>query len=109
MAERLACFCAHRVVCVSESLRQKAESLGIGQPGQMRILGLGSCNGIEVGAYSLDASARQPVDELRRNLGIPEDPTFGCCLLAASKRENPFPQRFVVQWKEIPKSYFLGS
>ena len=78
MAERLACFCAHRVVCVSESLRRKADSLGIGQPKQMRVLGSGSCNGIDVAAYSLDESLRQRVGELRRNLGIPEDaPVIG--------------------------------
>jgi len=78
MAERLACLCAHRVVCVSESLRRKADSLGIGQPKQMRVLGSGSCNGIDVAAYSLDESLRQRVGELRRNLGIPEDaPVIG--------------------------------
>jgi glycosyltransferase involved in cell wall biosynthesis len=78
MAERLACLCAHRVVCVSESLRQKAESLGIGRCERMRVLGSGSCNGIDVAAYSLEASGRQRVRELRRNLGIPEDaPVIG--------------------------------
>jgi len=78
MAERFACFCAHRMVCVSESLRQKAESLGIGQTEKMRVLGSGSCNGIDVAAYCVDGSARQRAGELRRNLGIPEDaPVIG--------------------------------
>ena len=78
MAERLACLCAHRVVCVSESLRRKADVLGIGQPKQMRVLGSGSCNGIDVAAYNLDESLRRRVGELRRNLGIPEDaPVIG--------------------------------
>jgi len=71
-AERLACFCAQRVICVSESVREKAMALGIGEPAKLRVLGSGSCNGVDVAAYSPDAAGHQKAAELRRDLGIPE-------------------------------------
>ena len=78
MTERLASLCAHRVICVSESVREKAAALGIGRPGQLCVLGSGSCNGVDAEAYSLDAISSQRVIELRRQLTIPEDaPVIG--------------------------------
>ena len=78
MAERLAALCAHRVICVSESVREKAAALGIGRPGHLCVLGSGSCNGVDVAPYSLDAIGPQRVTELRRKLSIPENaPVIG--------------------------------
>lgn len=78
LAERLACLCAHRVICVSESVREKAAALGIGRPGQLCVLGSGSCNGVDAAAYSLDAIDPQKVIELRWKLGTPQDaPVIG--------------------------------
>jgi glycosyltransferase involved in cell wall biosynthesis len=70
--ERFACSLAHRVICVSESVRKKVDKLGIAQPAQLRVLGSGSCNGIDVESYSVDRLGCENVRELRGNLGIPE-------------------------------------
>lgn len=76
--ERFACSLAHRVVCVSESVRKKAGALKIARPEQLRVLGSGSCNGIDVDTHSSDRIGREKVTELRRNLKIPEEaPVIG--------------------------------
>ena len=52
MTEKLTAFCAHHVVCVSESLRQKYIALQITQADKVTIIGNGSCNGIATDKYS---------------------------------------------------------
>src|SRR5260370_24149711 len=70
-AERLACKCAHRVICVSESLRQKAVALGLVNRQRTRVLGSGSSNGVEISQFEIDPRKKRKVLELRSNLGIP--------------------------------------
>ena len=71
LAERLACKCAHRVICVSESLRQKAIALGLVSAQQALVLGSGSSNGVDVSQFKIDQREKRKVLELRSNLGIP--------------------------------------
>ncbi len=71
LAERLACKCAHRVICVSESLRQMAVALGLVSRRQTLVLGSGSSNGVDLSQFELDQTERRKVSELRSNLGIP--------------------------------------
>ena len=47
MSERIACACAHRVICVSESLRQKTIELGIVDANRTVVLASGSCAGVD--------------------------------------------------------------
>jgi glycosyltransferase involved in cell wall biosynthesis len=76
--ERLACYCAHRVICVSESLRQKAVSLGIVELDRTAVLGSGSCNGVDAELFAPTADRFQAALELRRHLGIPKEaPVIG--------------------------------
>jgi glycosyltransferase involved in cell wall biosynthesis len=70
-AERVACSCAHQVICVSESLRTKAVSLGLVSPQRILVLGSGSSNGIDVSRFDLDQTEQRNVCELRSKLGIP--------------------------------------
>lgn len=49
LAERAASRCAHRVVCVSESLRKRYVSLGLCPAGKALVLGSGSSNGVAIG------------------------------------------------------------
>src|SRR3984957_17900651 len=58
--ERIACRCAHRVICVSESLRQKAIDLGVVNPDRTIVLGSGSGNGVDAERFAPN------VDTLRR-------------------------------------------
>ena len=70
--ERLACSSAHRVLCVSESLRRRAVELGLVEGAKTAVPGAGSSNGVDVERFEAAASDRQAVERLRRELGFPE-------------------------------------
>ena len=72
LAEWLACRCAHRVVCVSASLRQRAISLGLVKKEKTVIFGSGSSRGVDLQRFSPVAGDDARVRELRRRLHIPE-------------------------------------
>jgi glycosyltransferase involved in cell wall biosynthesis len=69
--ERIACRCAHRVICVSESLRQKAIDLHIVNADRTLVLGSGSGNGVEVERFAPKVDTLRRAAELREHLGIP--------------------------------------
>jgi glycosyltransferase involved in cell wall biosynthesis len=71
MLERLTCRIAHKVICVGESLRNRAVSLRLVRVEQTKVLGSGSCNGVDVSQFDLDEAGRSKVSELRSQLGIP--------------------------------------
>lgn len=78
LTERIACLCAHRVICVSESLRQKALALGIVDAGRTLVLGSGTNNGIDAGRFAPTAELLRRAGQLRQQLGIPpEAPVVG--------------------------------
>lgn len=74
-AERLACRFAHRVVCVSHSVREKAIACGLTQLERAVVFGSGSCNGIEASRFAPKPELIQRASKLRRHLGIPEHAT----------------------------------
>lgn len=71
VSERIACLCAHRVICVSESLRHKAVALGIVEQRRTLVLGSGSSNGIDTSAHLPTPALSRQVAELRQMLDIP--------------------------------------
>jgi glycosyltransferase involved in cell wall biosynthesis len=71
-AERLACYFAHRVVCVSESVRRNAIADGITTGKQAVVFGAGSCNGVDASRFAPTPELLKRAAELRRELGIPE-------------------------------------
>lgn len=73
LSERIACLCAHRVICVSESLRQRAVDLGIVQAHHALVLGSGSSNGVDASRFLLTPQLRNRVAELRQELKIPPE------------------------------------
>ena len=76
--ERVACLCAHRVICVSESLRQKAIELGIVDPSRTVVLAAGSYAGVNPMRFAPTADFLRRAGQLRRDLGIPrEAPVVG--------------------------------
>jgi glycosyltransferase involved in cell wall biosynthesis len=78
LAERIACHCAHRVICVSESMRQKAIDLGIVDASRTVVLASGSFAGVDLKRFAPTPEALSHADQLRRNLGIPpEAPVVG--------------------------------
>jgi len=71
-AERLAAWCAHVVLCSSESLRDRALALGIAPAGKLLLLGEGSSHGVDVERFSPGPT------NVRRQLGIlPGTPVVG--------------------------------
>lgn len=75
-AEAIACRTAHRVVCVSPSVRRCLVEQRFVAPARATVLGAGSCNGIDATRYApADTAARAAA---RRELGIaPGIPVVG--------------------------------
>lgn len=70
-AERLACRLAHRVVCVSQSVRDKAIASGITSEERVVMFGAGSCNGVDASRFAPTPETLRRAADLRRELGIP--------------------------------------
>jgi glycosyltransferase involved in cell wall biosynthesis len=66
-AERVACLCAHRILCNSKSLRAEALALSLAPAAKLIVLGEGSSNGVDVDRFSPGTS---PV---RAQFSIPRD------------------------------------
>ena len=70
--EWMACKCAHRVICVSPSLRQRAIELGLVQPEKAVVLASGTSNGIEAERYLPPTGNVAQAEELRHGLDLPK-------------------------------------
>jgi glycosyltransferase involved in cell wall biosynthesis len=78
LTERIACGCADRVICVSESLRQRAIELGIVAANRTVVLASGSCNGVDAERFAATDEALRSACRIRQELGIPaEAPVIG--------------------------------
>jgi glycosyltransferase involved in cell wall biosynthesis len=71
-AERLACRFAHRVICVSNSVREKVIAYGLTSRERTSVFGSGSCNGVDASCFAATPETMRQATELRRRLGIPE-------------------------------------
>jgi glycosyltransferase involved in cell wall biosynthesis len=71
LTERIACACAHRVVCVSPSLRNRAVQLQLTSAEKAIVLGAGSCGGVDVQRLSPRVRNSEQKDRLAKRLGIP--------------------------------------
>src|SRR5256714_7931394 len=69
--ERLTCRLAHRVMCVSDSVREKAITHGLASRERMIVLGCGSLNGVDVSSFAATPERIKRAAALRQNLGIP--------------------------------------
>ena len=69
--ERVACALAHRVVCVSSSLRRRAIELGLVDSGKAIVLASGSANGVDLSRFYPTRKRLAAASETRRALGIP--------------------------------------
>ena len=77
--ERISCLAAHRVVCVSESMRTIAVASGLCRAEKALVLARGSGQGVDAEhRFSPDRLAPDTRDRTRRRLGIPNDaPVLG--------------------------------
>lgn len=77
-AERTAAACAQRIVCVSESLRERAISLGLASRPKTVVLGRGSSMGVDIERYHPRSDDAPDVQQLRRELGLNQgEPVVG--------------------------------
>src|SRR6266481_4435512 len=53
LAERLACCFAHRVICVSQSVRERAIAFGVTNRERTLVFGFGSCNGVDPSHFAV--------------------------------------------------------
>lgn len=73
---RLTCAQAHRVLCVSPSLRRRAIELGVVPAAKAMVLGMGS--GVDLARFTATDHARARAAALRARRGIPADaPVLG--------------------------------
>jgi glycosyltransferase involved in cell wall biosynthesis len=70
MTERAACACAHRVICVSPSLRRRAIELKLVSADKTVVLGSGSVRGIDVQRFSPELGKPAQKEHLAKSLGI---------------------------------------
>lgn len=75
LAERLACRFAHRVVCVSNSVREKAIACRLTSPERSVVFGSGSCNGIDALRFAPNPELAEQAGKLRHHFGIPVQAT----------------------------------
>jgi len=67
LCERATAWAADRVLCNSESLMRKAQTLRIGRPEKLVLLGKGSSNGVDIVRFQPGES------EVRHLLGLPQN------------------------------------
>lgn len=72
ITERIACRLAHRVICVSFSLRQRAIDLKLVEAGKASVLASGSCNGVEMRRFFPSIENLQRANQMRIALDLPE-------------------------------------
>jgi len=70
-AERLACRFAHRVICVSQSVREGAIASGLISRERTVVFGSGSCNGVDASRFAATPELVRRAAKLRCQLGIP--------------------------------------
>ena len=73
VADRLACRTAHRVICVSESLRRRILDWRLTAPEKAIVLGAGSSNGVDAERFAPTPARLRAGRALREKLGIPVD------------------------------------
>jgi glycosyltransferase involved in cell wall biosynthesis len=78
LTERIACRCAHQVICVSESLQRKAIDLGVVSSRDTSVLASGSYTGIDPSRFAPTADVLSRARRIREDLLIePKTPVIG--------------------------------
>lgn len=70
-AERMATACAHRVICVSPTLRQAVVTRRLTTASKTVVLGHGSSNGVRAESFHPTAERLRTAEALRSRLGLP--------------------------------------
>ena len=104
--EKLACKCAHRVICVSPSLRQRAIDLGLVNSTKAIVF---TCHGVDVERYLGTAENLARADELRKQLSLPTG-SLVIGFVGRLTRDKGIPELMNAYWElrtEFPKLRLL--
>lgn len=71
--ERTAAACAHKVICVSPSLRDAFVKYRLGSASKTVVLGGGSSNGVDVDRFAATEARYTQARAIRHSMGIPDD------------------------------------
>ncbi len=109
LAERITCACAHRVICVSESLRQKAIELGVVSMGKTIVLAAGSYTGVNPARFAPTVEAMGRAEHIRKEMGIPRGaPVVGFVgRLTKDKGTSELVEAYLTLRTEIPELKLL--
>jgi lipopolysaccharide/colanic/teichoic acid biosynthesis glycosyltransferase/glycosyltransferase involved in cell wall biosynthesis len=78
LSEKVACRCAHRVICVSTSLRGKTIEFGLVKPEKAVVVAGGTCNGVEAELFAPTPANLARAERLREALSLaPGVPVLG--------------------------------
>jgi len=109
ITERVACFSAHRVVCVSASLREQAIALRLVARSKTVLFGAGSSNGVDPSRFEPTPEKIAMAAALRQELGIrPEQPVIG--FAGRFTRDKGLPEliaAFQLICKQLPETVLL--
>ena len=73
LTEKISCFLAHQVICVSHSVRNIAVAEGICPESKIKVLHHGSSNGVDVQRFCRSNLSEARSQEFRRQWNIPEE------------------------------------
>ena len=71
--EKITCYCAHKVICNSDSLCQKMITLKLTKQEKAIVLCHGSSKGIDVNKFSINCDTIRQALEFREKYGIPKN------------------------------------
>ena len=109
ITEWIACRSAHVVIAISPSLRRQAIDLHLVREDKVRVLGLGSSNGVDVGRFAPNEAREAEAHRFRSSLGIPEEARVIGYLgrFSVDKGVADLVSAFEVVKKNLPDVYLL--
>lgn len=109
ISERIACGCAHRVICVSPSLQQRVVRLGLVSAEKAVVLACGSSNGVDPLRFEPTPERLEEAHKIRRALGIETDqPVIG--FIGRFTRDKGLPEllvAFQLVREKVPNAVLL--
>jgi lipopolysaccharide/colanic/teichoic acid biosynthesis glycosyltransferase len=91
LTEWIACATAHKIVCVSPSLRSRVLALGLATPEKTIVLAGGSSNGVIADRFTPTPKRFEAAMTMREELGIPQDsPVIG--FVGRFTRDKGYPE-----------------
>jgi glycosyltransferase involved in cell wall biosynthesis len=109
ISERIACGCAHRVLCVSPSLLQRAIELRLVPAKKAMVLAFGSSNGVDPSRFEPTPERLEEAKKIRSELGIENDqPVIG--FIGRFTRDKGIPEllaAFQLVREKVPDAVLL--